>query len=128
MWTTQPEPKQLKADAEAIIKSMESKPDWIAYGRVVRFGTSTSRAGLGPLQQSQRGFSVDVEVTLEETRTGRTFTARGEGHASRAATSAFFSVRDDRVLFDATGVGNATMKALNDAAAQVLEQYQSTLK
>jgi hypothetical protein len=122
LWAEPGRQTELHADALAVLEANESRPRWIASGRVVRFGTSTTRASLGPLQQAQRGFTVQVEVTLEDLATGRTVRASAEGHAARTATSAFFSVRDDRVLFDATGVGKATLDALHGAVAELLSR------
>lgn len=123
LWSDPGRQDDVRADAIEYLATVESRPEWIASGRVVRFGTSTRRASLGPLQQARRGFTVHIEVVLEQLDTGRTIRATAEGDAARTATSAFFSVRDDRVLFDATGVGNATMDALHQAVADVLGSF-----
>jgi hypothetical protein len=95
--------------------------DFAVYGRVSYFGTPKTRV---PMHVRRNAVVINVEVTLENLKTGKKIKEKGEGKSATIAGSAIFHYREDRVELDKTNVGNATQKALSEAAAKILREFK----
>ncbi|MFC2089037.1 hypothetical protein ACFLSX_05485, partial [Calditrichota bacterium] len=108
IWTLNQEDYNFENDAKSI---KEFGADFVAYGKVYYYGKPRMRVSLGPLHMRKNSVIIKVEITLEDLKSGKTISERGEGQSKTTANSALFKFREDHVDLDKTNIGNATKKA-----------------
>ncbi len=103
-------------DARRISKDLRS--DAVAYAKIIKCATSRSKGMFGPFSKARTMVTVEIEIFLQE-KDEEIKVARGEGEAATNSSSMFYAVRDDKIYFDQTALGQATQKAI-DAAVEEL--------
>lgn len=91
--------------------------DAIASVVVKKFSTRRI-SSIGLVAASKTTIEVELEVTLKE-KSGRIGSAKGKGTAETRALGVLFQIRNDKIYFDETTVGQATKKAVQDAVAKL---------
>lgn len=91
--------------------------DAIASAVVKKFSTRRI-SSIGLLAASKTTIEVELELTLKE-KSGQVMSARGKGAAETRALGVLFQIRNDKIYFDETTVGQATKKAVQDAVAKL---------
>jgi hypothetical protein len=100
------------ADAERI--SRKVRADAVAYAKVKDFSLARQRFSIGPFGGGKTKVTVLVEVYLKEAG-GVLKRAQGKGEASTKQMGSFFQLREDKVYFDETTVGQAAQEAVKRA-------------
>lgn len=125
IWALQQSDHDFKQE---IHRAGELGADFAVYGRVSYFGTPKTRVSFGPMHVRRNAVVINVEVTLEDLKTGRKIKEKGQGESATTAGSAIFNYREDRIELDKTNVGNATQKALSEAVAKILKEFRKKYK
>jgi hypothetical protein len=91
--------------------------DAIAKAVVKKFSTRRI-SSIGLFSASRTTVEVEVEITVKE-KEGQSLSASGKGTAETKSVGVLFQIRNDKVFFDETTVGQATRKAVHDAVAKL---------
>ena len=105
-------------EAKGLGSCRELGCDAVATVKIVKFSKTRSKGGFGPFSAAKVEISVEVEVTLK-VRDQPPVSARGEGTGVTHSQSFLFQVRKDKVNFDKTTAGQATMEAVKAAVAKL---------
>lgn len=111
-----------QADDIAALKK-QLRCDAIAHARVKRFSKSRMRGFMGPLSGSNVNIEMDVEVTLQE-GDRKPLNATGSAMATTKARGILFEVRNDKIHFDKTSVGQATRDAVRQAVQKMFSKKE----
>ena len=121
MWNSDSKKYDIGKEAEEA-KIMGAK--YIAYGRVYYFGRPQTKLTVGLLQARVSETIIRIEIVLQNVENGKKIKKSGSGKTETTANSILFEVRDDSVLFDETAVGIATRKAISEAVADIIEDFE----
>jgi curli biogenesis system outer membrane secretion channel CsgG len=124
-WLDEAQSKLLDT-AAAVVKS--SGAAFIASGKVFYFGKPRTRASLGPAHFESDEVVIKIEVTLADARSGKKMTAIGNGKAATTATTGLFTFHGENLDADASMVGTATKKAIDDAVGDITKKYKKVYK
>ncbi|MBN1129850.1 MAG: hypothetical protein JXA71_12735 [Chitinispirillaceae bacterium] len=97
---------------------------FIASGRVFYFGKPRTRASVGPAHLARDEVVIKLEVELYDEARGKSITAVGSGKAKTTAASGLFTYHGENLDADASMVGTATKKAIDDAVADIVKKYR----
>jgi hypothetical protein len=90
--------------------------DALASVKIVKFSKSRSKGGFGPFSTAKVEIAVEVEISLKD-GDKPVVTSRGRGTGVTRSQSFLFQVRKDKVNFDQTSAGQATLQAVKEAVA-----------
>ncbi|NTV14197.1 MAG: hypothetical protein HGA96_09765 [Desulfobulbaceae bacterium] len=90
----------------------------VATVKIVKFSKSRSKGGLGPFSAAKVEIAVEVEVSLKD-GDKPVVSALGHGTGVTKSQSVLFQVRKDKVHFDQTSAGQATLEAVKEAVAKL---------
>lgn len=90
----------------------------VATVKIVKFSKSRSKGGLGPFSAAKVEIAVEVEISLKD-GAKPVISARGRGTGITKSQSFLFQVRKDKVNFDQTSAGQATLEAVKEAVAKL---------
>jgi len=90
----------------------------VATVKIVKFSKSRSKGGVGPFSTAKVEIAVEVEVSLKD-GDKPVIRAQGRGTGVTKSQSFLFQVRKDKVNFDQTSAGQATLEAVKDAVAKL---------
>jgi len=90
----------------------------LATVKIVKFSKSRSRGGIGPFSSAKVEIAVEVEVSLKDGEKP-VVSAQGKGTGITKSQSVLFEVRKDKVNFDQTTAGQATLEAVKAAVAKL---------
>lgn len=90
----------------------------VATVKIVKFSKSRSKGGLGPFSAAKVEITVEVEVSLKD-RDKPVVKAQGRGTGVTKSQSFLFQVRKDKINFDQTSAGQATLEAVKAAVAKL---------
>lgn len=95
-----------------------------AVARVVVKGFKQRRVrSIGFISGGSTTITLEVEIQVEERNAG-VYRGVGKGEATTTAMAAMFQIRDNRICFDETTVGQATQKAVRQAVANLCRVEQ----
>lgn len=113
---------QSAGDEAAGDRALEAGPglgcEAVATVKIVKFTKSRSRGGIGPFSTAKVEIGVEVEVTLKD-GDRPVVSARGRGTGVTKSQAVLFQVRKDKVNFDQTSAGQATLEAVKEAVAKL---------
>ncbi len=115
-WMSGQSPELVSADDPALL-SDRLKCEAICRIKVLQFSTSRIRT-IGLVAAGKVTVTLEVEVTIEE-KGGKTYKATGEGKGVTKNLGVFFNIRDNKIHFDETTVGQAVQQAVRDAVAKL---------
>ena len=93
--------------------------DAMASAIIKKFSKSRTRGFAGPFSAANVDIEIEVEVAVREA--GRpVMAASGSGSGTTKARGVFFQVREDKVHFDQTSVGQATETAVHEAVSRLM--------
>lgn len=97
--------------------------DAMATATIKKFSKSRVRSFLGPFSSAEVNIEIVVEVSL---RIGDKplMAAAGSGHGVTKSKGFLFQVREDKVHFDQTSVGQATQTAVEQAVSLLLAKSE----
>jgi len=101
-------------EAKALNSGKELGCDSVATVKIVKFSKSRSKGGVGPFSTAKVKIAVEVEVTLK-VGDNQPVSARGTGTGVTRSQSFLFQVRKDKINFDRTTAGQATVEAVKAA-------------
>lgn len=110
-------------EAKALAAGRELGCDAVATVKIVKFAKTRSKGGFGPFSAAKVEIGLEVEVTLK-VGDRPPVSARGKGTGITHSHSFLFQVRKDKVNFDKTTAGQATMEAVKAAVAK-LPRFES---
>jgi len=90
----------------------------VATVKIVKFSKSRSKGGIGPFSTSKVEIAVEVEVSLKD-GDKPVVAAVGRGTGVTKSQSFLFEVRKDKVNFDQTSAGQATLEAVKAAIGKL---------
>lgn len=90
----------------------------VATVKIVKFSKSRSKGGIGPFSSAKVEIAVEVEVSLKD-GDKPVVSARGRGTGVTKSQSFLFQVRKDKVNFDQTSAGQATLEAVKEAVSKL---------
>jgi hypothetical protein len=90
----------------------------VATVKIVKFSKSRSKSGIGPFSAAKVEIAVEVEVSLKD-GDKPVVSARGRGTGVTKSQSFLFEVRKDKVNFDQTSAGQATVEAVKAAVGKL---------
>lgn len=90
----------------------------VATVKIVKFSKSRSKGGIGPFSSAKVEIAVEVEVSLKD-GDQPIVRAQGRGTGVTKSQSFLFQVRKDKVNFDQTSAGQATLEAVKEAVAKL---------
>lgn len=90
----------------------------VATVKIVKFSKSRSKSGIGPFSAAKVEIAVEVEVSLK-VGDKPVVSAQGRGTGVTKSQSFLFQVRKDKVNFDQTSAGQATLEAVKAAVAKL---------
>lgn len=95
--------------------------DAVATARIMSFDKSRFRGFAGPFSSGKVKVELTVEVSVRE---GEKPPVKGQGSGSGTtkARGVLFQIREDKVHFDQTSVGQATQEAVSQAVAGLMSQ------
>jgi curli biogenesis system outer membrane secretion channel CsgG len=146
LFTLLEEKTEIKAQLEAIAKTVwaSGKGDgtlesaasamkkagaaFVASGKVFYFGKPRTRASVGPAHFASEEVVIKLEIVLQDVSNGKKLTAIGSGKAKTTAASGLFTFHGENVDADASMVGTATKKAIDDAVAEIMKKYRKSYK
>lgn len=88
--------------------------DAVATVKIVKFSKSRSRGGIGPFSAAKVEIAVEVEISLKD-GDQPVVSAKGRGTGATKSQSFLFQVRKDKINFDQTSAGQATLEAVKEA-------------
>lgn len=124
-WSSSKGKDALKEAAETIKKKGAR---FIASGKVFYFGKPRTRASVGPAHFASDEVVIKIEVTLTDVSKGKKISAVGSGKAKTTAASGLFSYHGENLDADASMVGTATKKAVDDAVAEIMKKFRKSYK
>ena len=90
----------------------------LATVKIIKFSKSRSKGGIGPFSSAKVEIAVEVEVSLKD-GDKPVVSAQGRGTGVTKSQSFLFEVRKDKVNFDQTSAGQATLEAVKKAVAKL---------
>jgi len=90
----------------------------LATVKIVKFSKSRSKGGIGPFSSAKVEIAVQVEISLKD-GDKPVVSALGRGTGITKSQSVLFQVRKDKVNFDQTTAGQATLEAVKEAVAKL---------
>lgn len=110
--------KEEAADDPALNSGQALGCEAVATVKIVKFSKSRSKVGIGPFSAAKVEIVVEVEVSLKDGDKPMVI-ARGQGTGVTKSQSFLFQVRKDKVNFDQTSAGQATLEAVKEAVAKL---------
>lgn len=101
---------------------------FVASGKVFYFGKPRTRASVGPAHFASDEVVIKIEVVLTDAANGKKNSAIGSGKAKTTAASGLFSYHGENLDADASMVGTATKKAIDDAVGEIMKKYRKAYK
>jgi hypothetical protein len=105
-------------DPESIKKLLGC--DVIVTTKILSFSKSRSRMFAGPFSGATVEVNIDVEISLQENK-DKTISETGSGSGKTHSRGILFEVRNDKVHFDKTSVGQATQEAVQKAVTKLVK-------
>lgn len=113
------QPDSGEAESDLALNSGEKLGcEAVATVKIVKFSKSRSKGGIGPFSAAKVEISVEVEVSLKDGDKA-VVSARGRGTGLTKSQSFLFQVRKDKVNFDQTSAGQATLEAVKEAVGKL---------
>jgi len=106
------------ADDQALDSGKILGCDAVATVKIVKFSKSRSKGGIGPFSSAKVEIAVEVEVSLKDGEKP-VVSALGRGTGVTQSQSFLFQVRKDKVAFDQTSAGQATLEAVKAAVVKL---------
>lgn len=106
------------ASDKALDSGKELGCEAVATVKIVKFSKSRSKGGIGPFSVAKVEIAVEVEISLKD-GDKPVVTAQGRGTGTTKSQSVLFEVRKDKVNFDQTTAGQATLEAVKAAVAKL---------
>lgn len=114
-WMSGKPPEAMPSDAGLLADKL--KCEAFCRIKVLKFSTSRIRT-IGLVAAGTVTIELTVEITIEE-KGGKIFKAMGEGKGVTRNLGVFFSIRDNKIHFDETTVGQAVQQAVRDAVSRL---------
>lgn len=92
--------------------------DTVASIKISKFSKSRAKSGIGPFSSAKVEIEIEIEVTLKD-NDKPAVSAKGKGSGTTKSQGFLFKVREDKVHFDQTSVGQATHEAIKMAVKQL---------
>ncbi|MDX8395267.1 MAG: hypothetical protein R8K22_02520, partial [Mariprofundaceae bacterium] len=92
--------------------------DVVSYAKITRFSIRRLRGFAGFLAAAKTTIYFDIELHVVE-KNGEHYQYEGAGSATTNATGVLFAVREDKIFFDKTGVGQAITQAVENAVSKM---------
>jgi hypothetical protein len=102
--------------------------EFIASGKVFYFGKPRTRASVGPAHFASDEVVIKIEVMLTDCAKGKKITAIGSGKAKTTAASGLFTYHGENLDADASMVGTATKKAIDEAVGEIIKKYRKSYR
>lgn len=103
---------------QALDSGQELGCEAVATVKIVKFSKSRRKGGIGPFSAAKVEIAVEVEVSLKD-GDKPVVTARGRGTGVTKSHAFLFQVRKDKVNFDQTSAGQATLEAVKEAVSKL---------
>lgn len=103
--------EKLFTPKEADEASAQFRSDAVAYAKITKCETSQSKGMFGPFSKARSKVIMEVEIHVKE-KNADLRSATGEGEAATSSSTLLYKMRDDKIYFDQTALGQATEKAI----------------
>lgn len=90
----------------------------VATVKIVKFSKSRSKGGIGPFSSARVEVAVEVEISLKD-GDKPVVTVHGRGTGVTKSQAVLFQVRKNKINFDQTSAGQATLEAVREAVAKL---------
>ncbi len=103
--------EKMYTPVEADQAAAQLRSDAVAYAKITKCEVSQSKSMLGPFSKARSKVIMEVEVYVKE-KDAEVRSAAGEGDAATSSAALLYKMRDDKIYFDQTALGQATEKAI----------------
>lgn len=103
---------------KALASGKELGCEAVATVKISKFSKSRSKSGIGPFSSAKVEIAVEVEISLKD-GDKPVVSAKGRGTGVTKSQAFLFEVRKDKVNFDQTSAGQATLEAVKAAVAKL---------
>lgn len=112
----------------AVSLGRQAGAKFIASGKVFHYGKPRTRASVGPAHFASDEVEIKIEVTLTNALDNTAITAVGSGKAKTTASTGLFTYHGENLDADASMVGAATRKAIDEAVAGIAKKFRKSYK